>query len=420
MVASQSIDAFISRYMRLQVRRILSFPPAAPGRQPAAPPPAVPPPAAGARYLLYLHIPFCEELCPYCSFNRVRLEPGLAARYFEGLRAEMRTYARLGYLFDAAYVGGGTPTVLPAELASVLRLARELWPIRSLSVETNPNHLTPQILGLLEGCGVDRLSVGVQSFDDGLLDSLHRLHRYGSGAEIRDRLAAVRGRFPTLNADMIFNLAGQSEGMLERDLATLRELALEQVTFYPLMSPRARRGSYARERRYYALIRAGLGGAYLPSTAWCFSRGGKAGLIDEYIVSREEYAGLGSGSFGYLGGELYTNTFSLAGYSERARRGELPVAATRAFTAGERLRYDFLMKLFGGRLDLDELEARHGAGAARRLWKELAFFRAIGALRREGRVLGLTDAGNYVWVVLMREFFTGVNRLRAAGLVTGE
>ena len=78
------------------------------------------------------------------------------------------------------------------------------------------------------------------------------------------------------------------------------------------------------------------------------------------------------------------------------------------------------MKLFGGRLDLDALEARHGAGAAARLWKELAFFRAIGAVRREGGSVGLTDAGNYVWVMLMREFFTGVNRLRAARLAAGE
>jgi coproporphyrinogen III oxidase-like Fe-S oxidoreductase len=414
-VASQSIDAFISWYMRRQVRRILTFAPAASGAQ--VRPPA---PAAGSSYLLYLHVPFCEELCPYCSFNRVRLEAGLAARYFEGLRAEMRAYARLGYRFDAAYVGGGTPTVLPAELGSVLRLARELWPIRSLSVETNPNHLTPEILGLLADCGVDRLSVGVQSFDDGLLDSVHRLHRYGTGAQVRDRLAAARGRFATLNADMLFNLAGQTEAMLERDLATLRELAPEQVTFYPLMSPRAQRGPYSRERRYYALIRAGLGEAYLPSTAWCFSQAEKAGLIDEYIVAREEYAGLGSGSFGYLGGELYSNTFSLKEYIRRTGRGELPVAAARPFTAGERLRYDFLMKLFGGRLDLDALEVRHGAGAAGRLWKELAFFRAIGVLRHEGRTVRLTDAGNYVWVMLMREFFTGVNRLRAARLAAGE
>jgi coproporphyrinogen III oxidase-like Fe-S oxidoreductase len=414
-VASQSIDAFITWYMRRQVRRILDLTPAA-GGTPLAPPA----PAPGASYLLYLHVPFCEELCPYCSFNRVRLEAGLAARYFESLRTEMRTYAGAGYRFDAAYVGGGTPTVLPAELGSVLRLARELWPIRSLSVETNPNHLTPQILGMLEDCGVDRLSVGVQSFDDGLLDSMHRLHRYGSGSEIRSRLAAVRGRFPTLNADMLFNLAGQSRAMLECDLAVLLELEPEQVTFYPLMSPRAQRGPYRRERLYYCRIRETLSGSYLPSTAWCFSRAGREGLTDEYIVSREEYAGLGSGSFGYLGGQLYANTFSLPAYIRRAGRGELPVAAVRPFCLEERLRYDFLMRLFGGRLDLGRLEARHGPGTAARLRREVAFFQAIGALRREGNTLSLTDTGNYVWVMLMREFFIGVNRLRAASMAAGK
>ena len=411
MAATRLVDAFLGGYMRGRVRRALRFTPV-----PDARPPAVPPPAPGTTYLLYLHVPFCEELCPFCSFNRVRLDPVAASRYFEALRAEMRAYARLGYQFDAAYVGGGTPTVQPRELASVLGLARQLWPIRSLSVETNPNHLTPEILGMLEECGVDRLSVGVQSFDDGLLESMHRLRRFGRGEEIRARLASARGRFATLNADMIFNQAAQSDGMLARDLRILRELGLDQVTFYPLMSSRLRRGPRARERRFYDLIRAGLGGQYSPTTAWCFSRNGagKAMLIDEYIVAREQYAGLGSGSFGYLDGLLYANTFSVPDYIAAVSRGELPVASARSFPPALRLRYDFLMKLFAGRLETAELEARYGEQAVRSLGREIAFLRGIGALRREGGELALTDAGNYAWVILMREFFTGVNRLRAA------
>jgi coproporphyrinogen III oxidase-like Fe-S oxidoreductase len=414
-VASQDIDTFIRWYMRRQVQRALKLAPASNGA-PLQPPAAAP----GASYLLYLHVPFCEQLCPYCSFHRVRLESDLAARYFGALRAEMRAYAARGYRFDAAYVGGGTPTVLPAELGSVLRLARELWPIGSLSVETHADHLTPEILGLLEDCGVDRLSVGVQSFEDELLASMRRRRPRCSGAEIRNLLAAARGRFPTLNVDMIFNQAGQSRAMLERDLAALREVAPEQVTFYPLMGRRGSRGSYRRERRYYDLIRAALAGAYRHATAWCFSRTGSAELIDEYIVSREEYAGLGSGSFGYLGGELYANTFSLETYIRRAGRGEPPVAAVQAFSPKQRLRYDFLMKLFGGRLDLRELELRHGPGADARLRRELTFFRATGALRQRGSELSLTDTGNYVWVIMMREFFSGLNRLRAACLAAGE
>lgn len=414
-------EALLTSLMRWQARAKLGFPVLPPGREgtkPTAP--------AEREHLLYLHVPYCEELCSYCSFNRVRLDTGQASRYFAALRAEMRLYSALGYRFDEAYVGGGTPTVLPEELGAVLRLARELWPIRSLSVETNPNDLTPAVLELLAACGVNRLSVGVQTFDDGLLQATQRYQRFGSGADIRRNLAATRGRFATLNVDLIFNFAEQTESMLRNDLQIAGELGVDQLTCYPLMSSRPLRGSFSREKRYYRIIREALAPAYRPTTAWCFSRRAGAGqphsqgLGDEYIATREEYAGLGSGSFGYLGGRLYANTFSLPRYIKLLDRGELPVAAERRFTRRDRLRYDFLMKLFGGCLDLDELEVRHGPGAGARLWLERTFFRAIGALRREGRTLALTEAGNYVWVILMREFFTGVNRLRAASLAAGE
>jgi coproporphyrinogen III oxidase-like Fe-S oxidoreductase len=406
------IETILRHHARLQARRLLAFPKTLSGEAPE-----LPPPRAGTEYLLYLHIPFCEELCPYCSFHRLRLDEELAGRYFHALREEMRHYRDLGYCFSGAYVGGGTPTVMPKELEAILALARELWPIRSLSVETNPNHLTGDMLDLLKDCGVDRLSVGVQSFDDGLLASIHRYHRYGSGSEIRSRLAAARGRFRTINVDLIYNFRGQSEALLRRDLRVLRELATDQITFYPLMGSRARRGPYRRQKRFYNLIRAELAGAYLPSTAWCFSRLGSLGAkdpapIDEYIVACEQYAGLGSGSFGYLGGRLYANSFSVARYVELLGRGLPPVAAVRSYAPADRVRYDFLIQLFGGHLDLAALEVRHGPEAMRALDPALALLRLTGVVRRRGRIVSLTPRGYYVWVILMREFFQGVNRLR--------
>jgi len=410
-------EALLSFFMRRQARPRLRFPEL--GRKGAEPPPP-----GGREQLLYIHVPYCEELCEYCSFHRVRLDNRQAPKYFAALRAEMRLYQQFGYRFDQVYVGGGTPTVLPDELARVLCLARELWPVRSLSVEANPN-LSLATLDLLAGCGVDRLSIGVQTFDDGLLQAMQRLQRYGSGADIRRNLEVVRGRFATPNVDLIFNLAGQTESMLRRDLQIVGELGVDQITCYPLMGPRPLRGSYAREKRFFRIIREGLASGYRPATAWCFSRQGKGreaagGPSDEYIVTREEYAGLGSGSFGYLGGRLYANTFSLPLYIERLGRGAWPVAASRGFSRRDRLRYDFLMKLFRGRLDLELLEARHGPGAGWRLAPEIALFRLLGALRREGKSLILTEEGYYVWVVLMREFFSGLNRLRATCRIAGE
>lgn len=379
----------------------------------------VPRPRDAMPRLLYLHVPFCEELCPYCSFNRVVFKEETTRAYFVALRDEIRMYADLGYDFQAIYAGGGTPTVLIDELSETLKLAKELFPVKEISVETNPNHLAEHNLAALVEMGVNRLSVGVQTFDDGLLKSMERFHKYGSGEEIKKRLTETMGRFDTLNVDMIFNFPNQTMQMLERDLAVLTDLAVDQVTFYPLMvssstealmGKKLGRVDYDRGRGLYMKITEVLDHDYRPSTAWCFSR--NDAMIDEYVVNYDEYAGLGSGSIGYLGGIVYANTFDIADYIERLKKGEFPVAARKDCSTRERFLYDFLMKLFGISLDLDELTKKHGANALLYLLPEVSLFRMVGGLTKKGSILTLTPKGQYYWVVMMREFFVAVNNFR--------
>ncbi|HPX56373.1 MAG TPA: coproporphyrinogen III oxidase family protein [Syntrophales bacterium] len=369
--------------------------------------------------LLYLHVPFCERLCPYCSFNRVVFEEDLCRRYFDALRKEIRLYRELGYTFGGIYVGGGTPTVLIEELAETLAVARDCFPIREISVETNPNHLTEKKLLRLRDSHVNRLSVGVQSFDDGLLKRMDRYEKYGSGETIARRLKELRGVFDTLNADMIFNFPSQDLDMLKRDLDILTDIEAEQVTFYPLMiSDMTRRKvvdalgnvNGGNEKRFYREIVRRLVPAYRFSSAWCFSR--KGTMIDEYIVDYDEYAGLGSGSIGYLNGICYANTFHIPAYIDQVNRGRLPLMATRTFSLRDRVRYDFLMRLFGGSLNLKGLEEKYPGRLYRVLWLDLALFSLIGAIRYTGEDYRLTDQGRYAWVIMMREFFTAVNNFR--------
>jgi menaquinone C8-methyltransferase len=381
--------------------------------------PHIPPPGEPRPRLLYLHIPFCERLCPYCSFNRVAFEEALCRDYFRALRKELLLYRSLGYDFQGAYIGGGTPTVLIDELGETIALAREAFSIRELSVETNPNHLTEERMGVLERAGVDRLSVGVQSFDDGLLRRMDRYDKYGSGAEIAERLQGAQGRFGTLNADMIFNFPTQSPAMLEQDLDALLKIGIDQVTWYPLMvsdmtrqkviQTLGRVDSRQEERFYHRIVRR-LVPAYRFSSAWCFSR--RPAMIDEYIVDYDEYAGLGSGSIGYLGGTCYANTFDIRGYIAQIEKGELPLAASRAFSLRDRIRYDFLMRFFGTKLNLAGLRKKYGSGLWRFLWSDLLAFALMGALSRNGDQIVLTKRGRYAWVVMMREFFTAVNNFR--------
>jgi len=369
--------------------------------------------------LLYVHVPFCEELCPYCSFNRVVFREGLARAYFQALRKEITLYREKGYEFSSLYIGGGTPTVLMDELASTVALIRSSFDVREISVETNPNHLTGPSLDALKAAGVNRLSVGVQSFDDGILRATERYHKYGSGAMISEALARTQGVFDTLNVDMIFNFPSQTMEILEKDLSTLIGLGVDQVTYYPLMVSSFTQDvmnrklgvvDYERGGALYEKIVDMLTPRYEATTAWCFSR--NTSMIDEYVVNFEEYAGLGSGSIGYLGGSVYANTFDIGEYIKKLDNGELPVTAKRDFSIKERLRYDFLMKLFGLKLDLDELHSKNGVSACRYLWPEITFFRAVGGLKKRGHVLELTKKGQYYWVLMMREFFIGVNNFR--------
>lgn len=406
------IEQFITLVARRQNARYLKFSPDAS---------LTLPPGEGKRpLLLYLHIPFCEELCPYCSFNRVVFREALARDYFAALRAEISLYKELGYSFSSLYVGGGTPTVLMDELAITLDHLRACFPLTEVSVETNPNHLTETNLRMLQKLGVNRLSVGVQSFDDRLLQAMERYHKYGSGKAIAERLQSSQGLFDTVNVDMIFNFPMQTLSTLEQDLAVINDLQIDQVTYYPLMVAtstqrkiREKLGgnvNYPREKLFYQTIVKRLSPHYHPSTAWCFSR--DAAMIDEYVVNYEEYAGVGSGSFGYLGRCVYANTFDIQEYVARVCRGVLPLTAKREFSLRERMRYDFMMKLFGLKLDLSYLEQKWHTPVSRALWPELVFFSSIGALKKKGSSVSLTLKGQYYWVIIMREFFIAVNNFR--------
>lgn len=378
-----------------------------------------PGPNDGTKYLLYVHIPFCEELCPYCSFNRFPFDKELAREYFKALLKEIRMYGDLGFDFSSVYVGGGTPTVLPAEIGSLLEDLQKRFGIKEVSLETNPNHLTDEIVTILKDGGVNRLSVGVQSFQDELLKQMERYHKYGSGLQIQERLAKYAGAFDTLNVDMIFNFPTQTASMLEKDLGVIEDIRADQVTFYPLMvsditrSELARRFgaiSYRQEKAFYNRIVELLEDHYTWGTAWCFSR--KKSMIDEYIVDYEEYVGVGSGSFGYVNGACFANTFSVPDYIAAVGKGQWPILAKKDFSKRERALYDFMMKLFGTSLDIQKEENKFGGEFIKTLWKEISLFRIVGALVNDEGSMRLTRRGRYLWVIMMREFFTGVNNFR--------
>jgi menaquinone C8-methyltransferase len=380
---------------------------------------SLPVPDTSRTYMLYLHVPFCVVLCPFCSFHRVCFKEDKAVRYFKSLRQEIRMAHDAGYRFSDIYVGGGTPTVMPEQLAETLDLVRTLSPIDSISIETNPDDLTPEIMARMRDAGVTRVSVGIQSLDDELLKQMDRYEKYGSSDKIIAALERANGQFETLNADMIFNLPHQDEASLLRDIDIItRQLEVSQVTFYPLMSAKSTmrkmlktmgKVDFNREGYLYGTILDALPATYHPSSAWCFNR--NTSTVDEYVIENEEYLGLGSGSLSYLDGILYSSTFSLNHYNRQIANGKFGMSRFQPLTRRDRLRYFLMMNLFGLSLEKDMAERRY-PGILRKLAPEILLLRMMGAVNDQGDKLVLTRYGMRIWILIMREFFMAVSTFR--------
>ena len=238
---------------------------------------------------LYLHIPFCTAICNYCNFNRGLFDAGLKGRYVEALRREIAGFAGsedpacVGIPSDAGrgfspaaadtiYFGGGTPSLLdPEEIAAIIGSLREAFdvaPDAEVTLETNPETVDRATLERFRAAGVNRLSFGVQSFQDAELKRLGRIHTADRArAAVRDARAAG---FDNISLDLMMWLPGQSVESWLRNVDALIEAAPDHGSLYlleiypnaPLKDDMARSGwSLAPDEDAAAMYLAGNGRA---------------------------------------------------------------------------------------------------------------------------------------------------------------
>lgn len=369
---------------------------------------SLPKPLPGRQYLLYLHIPFCITLCPYCSFHRFRCHEETAVNYFRLLRREMRMTAELGYTFSSVCFGGGTTTIIPRELAKTIDLARELFGAQEVSVETDPNHTDPETLEHTVG-RVNRLSVGIQTFNDTYLEGIGRKSKFGSGEEQYAKVEEILKLFPVVNVDMMYNFPEQTPAELAEDIATVLKLNPRQATYYPLMyapfaghsfGRRFGRAGYDSEAGHYRLITQMMGSPYVQRTSWAFAHS-RGTNIDEYVVDHEEYVGLGSGAFSFLDGTLYANSFSLKEYADRVSAGM--TSATKSVTFGQYAigQYRMMVEMFG----------LQGC-PAHKPFMEYNALRLLGAVEGSGNNAVITPKGRFLLSVMLKCFYNGMDYIR--------
>jgi coproporphyrinogen III oxidase-like Fe-S oxidoreductase len=367
---------------------------------------------------LYIHIPFCRKLCPFCCFNRYLFKEDKARQYFQDLRRELDIYIQRGFTFTEFYFGGGTPTIMMDELLSFIDYLGKQFPVKNISLETTPAEITPENVAALKKAGVTRLSLGVQSFNDEMLQAMGRT--LCTGKEAIEHILLAQGQFATVNIDLIFNFPFQTLDKFSADVTTFKQLGIDQVTFYPSMpSPhkksamerRFSRVDNSREKLYYdIIIREVFNGGYQASTCWCFSKGNQ--IIDEYIVDYADYIGIGAGSVSLVNGVFYVNSFALDRYGELVNTGHLPIVRMRNLSEHEYLRYFLLTKLFGTRVNTEQFRRQFGADIHQKLRTEMRLIKLAGAISENGDTIQVNQHGMHTISIMMREFFASLNTLR--------
>ena len=351
---------------------------------------------------LYVHLPFCSSRCGYCDFVTVVGRRGEHASYVEALLAELALRrSALAADVETVFVGGGTPTFTDA--ASLERLLRALPTAAEVTVEANPETVTPDVARLLRASGVNRVSLGVQSFRPHLLRTLDRV---ADADDVRRAFYVLRdAAFDNISLDLVYGIPGQAAADLDADLAEAVALGPEHVSAYELEAKPGTRFTHtfgdelARQAEamedYFERVVSRLTAAgyrWYETANFCRREGGRD-LRSRHNLSYwlgRDYLGIGVGAVSTVGERRWRNTPRLASYVAALSRGEPPAAELELVPDPVRRAERVMLGLrLDGPLELDGLADVVDSAALDRLER-------LELVRRGDRTVTLTERGRFL------------------------
>lgn len=360
---------------------------------------------------LYIHIPFCVKKCLYCGFYSTPYSQEHADEFLLALQREAALYkdAFPGRVFDTIYIGGGTPTALSSDqFSSVLDVIGEHFHASDgaeFTVEANPNTVSEQKLDTFLERGVNRLSLGVQSFSDMVLGTLGRLH---TAEEAMD--AVKNGRkagFRNIGIDLIYGIPGQTVSLWREDVERAIELRPEHISAYSLSLDEGtwftREGAAGRfalpadetVAEMYEIAVSGLArSGYRRYEISNFSLPGFECCHNMNYWKRGEYLGLGPGAWSFISGKRCSNIPDVREYNQRLSAGSSPVGYEEAVrpeqAAAETLMLGLRME---EGIELSRFEQEYGRHAADRLAKKAELLGSTGLVSLSSGRVRLTGRG---------------------------
>lgn len=288
---------------------------------------------------LYIHIPFCDRICNYCDFTAFQGANSKIKEYVEVLKKEIELKGNKNFLIDSIFIGGGTPSFIDGKyIFEILEKVKENFIVLDnieISIETNPKTFDEKKLEYYKKAKINRISIGVQSFNDVILKELGRNH---NSKEAFDSIELVKKFDFDLNLDLIFGYQSQTIDDILYDLEIVKNINPEHISYYALIIEEKTKFKALQnagkldfldeetERKMYHLIvekleEMGLN-QYEVSN---FAKVGKESVHNKKYWNCKEYLGLGISSHSYLNDERFSNTVNLTKYIKELQNGNIPV-----------------------------------------------------------------------------------------------
>jgi coproporphyrinogen III oxidase-like Fe-S oxidoreductase len=366
---------------------------------------------------LYLHIPFCRQICPYCPYNKELYHPEVAGSYTDAVLKEIDLYAELvgNRPVTSFYIGGGTPTtMLYSGLDKILERIHKAFSVQcDIHMESHPSDLSLDNLKAIISMGVEHLSIGVEALQDPHLKALHRPY---SAAQVRAAVEQALGQgFKCVNVDMIFALPNQSYGEVGQAGHLLVEMGVDQVAAYPLFKfPYTQWAQIAEEKNYKSasifkrrkmlgiLERIFYAAGFERTSVWAFTRSG----VPKYCsVTVPLYIGLGASGGSYLRDVFYLNTFSVREYIRALESERLPIALSLDLSGSMQMASWLYWRIYETRFKRSDFQKRFGSEFDGVYGKYIKLLSLAGFLKDDGDEIVLSDNGAY-WLHVLQDLFS--------------
>ena len=349
---------------------------------------------------LYIHIPFCAQLCNFCPYCKVRYEASLCDRYIDALLREIHMVGSQNpgrRKVTSLYFGGGTPALAADRLREIIDACAEHFEItEGIGLELHPDNVTVPVLNKLRDAGVTKISIGIQSFQEKYQSVLGR--KAVDMAAMAEALAAVP--FETISMDFIFAMPGQTFEDLKADIDMAFSSGANHIAIYPFIDFTFTRSTVRalpkKEKRQLldAITRYFLDKGYTRSSIWTFSSEKHAGYSS---MPRDNFLGFGCSATTLLKDQFKINTFSVEEYCKRINEGKLPTSLTIRFTQRQRMVYYLFWTAYSTQVDKRDFERFFGVPLKKVYGFELWLAKVLGYVTEDDGIYRMTLRGAFYY-----------------------